>query len=74
MGQGRVVGYLCAEEIDPDRAMELLAERAAATVMFGREFSNLQAITHAVAPALRPEARWVSTTDVLAGLSERAAL
>lgn len=74
MGQGRVVGHLSAEEIDPGRALALLAQRAAAAVMFGGEFTNLQAIAHAVALALRPEMRWVSTTDVLAGLSERAAL
>lgn len=74
MGQGRVVGYLSAEEIDPGRAMGLLTQRAAAAVMFGGEFSNLQAIAHAVAPALRPEARWVSETDVQDGRSERAAI
>lgn len=61
MGQGRVVGHLSAEEIDPGFAMEILAQRAAAAVMFGGEFSTLQAIAHAVAPALRPVARWLFT-------------
>lgn len=68
MGQGGVVGYLSADEIDPGRAMELVAQRAAKAAMFGGEFSNLQAIAHAVAPALRPEARWVSVTDVQDGV------
>lgn len=62
MGQGRVVGHLSAKEIEPGLAMQILAQRAAAAVKFGGEFSNLQAIAHAVAPALRPGERWVSET------------
>lgn len=72
MGQGKLVGYLSAEEIDPGRAMALLAQRAAAAVMFGGEFSSLQAIAHAVAPALRPEARWVSEANAAFVLSPAA--
>lgn len=69
VGQGRVVGHLSAQDIDPARALEILAQRAAAAVKFGGEFSNLRAIAHAVARALRPVARWVSETDVPASCS-----